>query len=43
MTREELKAHCERQIAKCEAIYAEDDKMLNSNSKNLFLTRSDQR
>ncbi len=31
MTREELKAHCERQIAKCEAIYAEDDKMLNSN------------
>lgn len=31
MTREELKAHCERQIAKCEALYAEDDKMLNSN------------
>lgn len=31
MTREELKAHCEQQIAKCEALYAHDDKMLNSN------------
>ena len=31
MTREELKAHCEKQIAKCEAFYAEDDEKLNSN------------
>ncbi len=30
MTREELKEHCKKQIAKCEAFYAEEDEMLNN-------------
>ncbi len=30
ITREELKAHCEEQIAKCEAFYAEEEETLKN-------------